>query len=223
MILLQARTTSSRLPAKVLLPVGGLPIAVVCARRAANTGREVIVATSDLPSDDLLAATLDDHGVRCFRGDLDNVLKRFVDAIAGLPGDEIVVRLTADNLFPDGAFIDVMVETYQRERCEYLTCGVPESGLPYGMAVEVMRARHLREALALTADAEDLEHVTPYVRRKYGDYPFVALSHRGMTDWRCTVDTLDDYLKVTGLLRVAGDPVTAPHTHLLDLLAGLPE
>lgn len=222
MILLQARTTSTRLPAKALLPVAGLPAVVVCARRAANTGHEVVVATSALPSDDLLAAILADHGVSCYRGELDNVLKRFVDATADLADEEIVVRLTADNLFPDGAFLDRMIDEYEHECLDYLMSGLPECGLPYGMAVEVMRARHLREALAATSAAEDLEHVTPWIRRAYGARAYLGLTGFGMERYRCTIDTLDDYLKIAGLFRSVRDPIAVPHAELLTLLAGLP-
>jgi spore coat polysaccharide biosynthesis protein SpsF (cytidylyltransferase family) len=218
MILIQARTNSTRLPAKVLLPVGGLPAVVVAARRAANTGRPVVVATSSVAGDDLLAAILADHGITCFRGDLGNVLKRFVGAIAGLPDDEIIVRLTADNLFPDGDFVDHMVDVYLDSGVAYLTSGTAECGLPYGMSGEVMRAGHLREALATTTEAADLEHVTPYIRRTYGEQGFLDLADLGMADQRCTVDTLADYLKIAALFRRVDDPVAATHRELLELL-----
>ena len=59
-IVLQARTTSTRLPAKVLLPVGGRSLAVLAAERVARNGADVVVATSVGVEDDLLASTLAD-------------------------------------------------------------------------------------------------------------------------------------------------------------------
>ena len=53
-VVIQARTNSSRLPAKVLLPIAGLPIVVLSAKRAANTGLDTIVITSTEESDDIL-------------------------------------------------------------------------------------------------------------------------------------------------------------------------
>ncbi|HEY8360977.1 MAG TPA: hypothetical protein VIL30_26255, partial [Ramlibacter sp.] len=105
-VVLQARTSSSRLPAKVLLPLAGMPVAVLAARRAANTGSQVIVATSTGGDDDALAGLLRDHGIPCHRGSLHDVLQRMVDAAAGYPDHSVFVRLTADNVFPDGALID---------------------------------------------------------------------------------------------------------------------
>ncbi len=55
-VVIQARTTSSRLPAKALLPLGGIPMAVLVAQRVARSGAfDVVVATSIEPEDDLLA------------------------------------------------------------------------------------------------------------------------------------------------------------------------
>ena len=103
---LQARTNSSRLPGKVLLPIKGIPLAVLAAKRAANTGRNVIIATSLESSDDGLAALIQSNGLRCFRGSLKNTLDRFVSALSVYDDQDIVFRLTADNVFPDGALLD---------------------------------------------------------------------------------------------------------------------
>jgi len=43
----------------VLLPLGGIPAAVLCAKRAATTGREVVLAIPEGPDDDSLAEAAD--------------------------------------------------------------------------------------------------------------------------------------------------------------------
>jgi spore coat polysaccharide biosynthesis protein SpsF (cytidylyltransferase family) len=112
LVIIQARTNSSRLPGKVLLPIAGLPLVVLAARRAANAGANVIVATSDEPSDDVLAKVLADAGIQCFRGSLENTLDRMVGALAGYDDDILVFRLTADNVFPDGTLLKEMEEDF---------------------------------------------------------------------------------------------------------------
>src|SRR5579864_8401602 len=92
--IIQARMSSIRLPGKALLPVAGYPSAVLAALRAGNLGDEVVVATSNHSSDDSLAAQLSSHNIRVFRGPLDDVLGRYYLAVATLPDDCIVVRLT---------------------------------------------------------------------------------------------------------------------------------
>ena len=100
-IVLQARTNSSRLPGKVMLPIKGFPLVVLAAKRAGNTGRSVIVATSRETSDDGLVALLQSYGLKYFRGSLENTLDRIVKALVAYDDQTVVFRLTADNVFPD--------------------------------------------------------------------------------------------------------------------------
>jgi spore coat polysaccharide biosynthesis protein SpsF (cytidylyltransferase family)/aryl-alcohol dehydrogenase-like predicted oxidoreductase len=205
-ILLQARTNSSRLPAKVLLPVGGMPLVVLAARRAGNTGHPVMVVTSREPSDDVLCDVLSKWGINYFRGELENTLKRFVDAFEGVSDQHVVVRLTGDNVLPDGEFIDGMLEDFDQKNLAYLGCGGDASGLPYGVSAEITRAGHLREAHLEADSLFDREHVTPWVIAKYGRSNFERYRLLGMTQYRCTVDTLDDYLKVARLFACLDEP-----------------
>lgn len=207
---LQARTNSSRLPAKVLLPIGGVPMVVLAAKRAANTGRQVIVATSTELTDDGLAATLKEHGVRCFRGNLDNTLDRVVSALAGYGDDTIVFRLTADNVLPDGGLLDELEAEFVGQKLDYLCCNGEPSGLPYGLSAEVTRLSHLREAGRQSVDAHDQEHVTPYVIRKFGRKYFEKYRSLGKGHLRCTVDCLDDYLVMQQVFSSVQEPLREP-------------
>ncbi|TDR57251.1 spore coat polysaccharide biosynthesis protein SpsF (cytidylyltransferase family) [Halomonas ventosae] len=198
-LLLQARTNSSRLPGKVLLPVAGMPLVVLAALRAGNSGHRVVVLTSGESSDDALCGLLDEWDADYFRGDLENTLKRFVDALESEPDDKIVVRLTGDNVFPDGVFIDRMIEYFEHRDVAYLCCSGSESGLPYGVSAEVTRVKYLREAHHETTSKFDREHVTPWIVSKYGQKNFDYYRYFNMAQYRCTVDTLDDYLLVNKL------------------------
>ncbi|AUM13739.1 aldo/keto reductase [Ketobacter alkanivorans] len=218
-IVLQARTSSSRLPGKVLLPVCGLPLAVLAAQRAANTGRKVIVATSTEASDDVLADTLNQFGVSCYRGSLDRVLDRMLAATEGMPGETVFIRLTADNVFPDGKLIDEVESEFLSQGVDYLRCNGMESGLPYGVSVEVTRLGHLREAARNTDKVADQEHVTPYVIRKYGISSFKRYQNLGMGHYRCTVDNFDDYLNICRIFSGVSDPVSICCFDLIERLS----
>lgn len=219
---LQARTSSSRLPGKVLLPINGIPLAVLAAKRAANTGREVIVATSSLTSDDALADVLNAHGLNCFRGSLESPLERIVRALDAYPDSAIVFRLTADNVFPDGLLLDEIEEAFVQGEYEYLCCNGIESGLPYGVSAEVTRVGHLRWALDNAVDAFDTEHVTPLIIRRFGRCYFEHYKSRRLGLLRCTVDNLDDYLLVQKLFRSVTDPVNVPCEELMQRLEASP-
>lgn len=219
-VCIQARTNSSRLPGKVLLPISGIPLSVLAAKRAArDCSLDVRVLTSEEYSDDYLASTLAQHGVACYRGSLDNVLKRFVDALADMPDSTIVVRLTADNVFPDSDFIQQVVADFESRKLEYICANGEGSGLPYGLSAEVTRAEYLREALAASNDQFDLEHVTPYIRRKYGETHYkAAYLSEDIARLRCTVDNLDDYLQVTAVFEQCDNPIEVSIVTLCDIL-----
>ena len=221
-VIFQARTNSSRLPGKVFLPVRGLPLVILAARRAGNTGREVVVATSNEATDDALAELVVDAGVRCFRGSLENTLQRLVGALDGYDDDTLVFRMTADNVFPDGALLDEMEEEYIRRGLAYLCCNGEKSGLPYGMSAELTRARYLREAAANAHSPYDQEHVTPYIRRVYGETYFERYSHLNKGHFRCTVDCLDDYLAIQHVFSGIAAPDHTPAFELIDRLSGAP-
>ena len=220
MVVIQARCNSSRLPGKVLLPINGLPVVVLAAKRAGNKGRKVIVATSSETSDDLLVQTVMQHGIECFRGSLENTLSRFVDALATYRNDTIVFRLTADNVIPDGQLLNEIEQDFLYRGLEYLSCNGMNSGLPYGVSVEITWLKHLRDALASNLSAYDLEHVTPYIIRKFGAQYFEKYLGRQMGHYRCTIDCLDDYLSVAKLFDKVKNSVFENAFCLIERLKG---
>lgn len=216
-VILQARTGSTRLPAKVLLPVGGLPLVVLAARRAANTGLSVVVATSDTAEDQCLAATVEQAGIRCVRGSLENVLERFLGATDECDDATQIVRLTADNVFPDGRFVEELCARFQQQGGDYLGTHSPADGLPYGLSAEVFRLGALRRIAAAGADAADREHVTVSLRR--GTTPFRPGELVGdFSHLRCTVDSYDDYQRAVAILAGVEDPVRVSWAELLQRL-----
>ena len=103
-VILQARTGSQRLPGKVLASLASATLLEHCVSRLQASGvGPVIVATTTLPADDVIAAEARRLGVTAFRGSCDDVLDRFVRA-ADAAGAEFVIRATADNPAVDFRF-----------------------------------------------------------------------------------------------------------------------
>lgn len=217
-VVLQARSNSLRLPGKVLLPINGIPVVVLAAQRAANTGRTVIVATSTETTDDALAQLLENHGISCYRGSLSNTLDRFVNALNAFADDSLVFRLTADNVFPDGRLLDDIERDFVNRNLDYLSCNGNSSGLPYGVSVELTRLGHLRNAANLSKCKFDQEHVTPFVKRVFGETYFQKYKELGAGHLRCTIDCLDDYLSVQQVFSGIKNPVQVSTFELIKLL-----
>ena len=216
---LQSRLSSDRLPAKAMLTVAGRPMVVLAAQRAASRGAEVVVATSDRPDDDLLAEVLAAHGVVVVRGPLEDTLARFVLAVADLDDADVVVRLTADNVVPDGDVVDLVAREVLAGR-DYARVGGDDPALPYGVAAEAFTAGALRTAAEGSPARAEREHVTPGLRAAAGDHrlevPDLEASWAGL---RCTVDTFDDYVRVARLFEATGSGDRVPWRELVARLA----
>lgn len=199
-----------------------MPAIVLCALRAANTGRETVVATSRDSANDLVAHAAEKAGIRVFRGDENDVLGRFTFAVQDLPDEAIVVRLTADNLFPDGQFVDELVAAFSSQSADYLAPHFPDDGLPYGMMAEITTAGALRISARESSLPGDREHVTQWVRRKGKVAIFRADGlNENWAGTRATIDNLDDYELVAGIFASEDQPVRVPWRSLCDRLAPL--
>lgn len=219
-VVVQSRLSSSRLPGKAALTLAGRPAVVLCAQRAAHGGLPVIVATSSEPEDDVIASELAQWGIDCYRGSLDDPLDRFAKATQHLEGGDIVVRLTADNVVPNGDFVREMVAAVGPDG--YLRVA---AGMPYGLSAEAFRVDLLRAAASEATTAFDREHVTPFIRRQTTDAEHIpsVLRGRALTDpvmrVRCTIDNLEDYRTAHKALQGAADPVTVGWLDLLQAWA----
>lgn len=223
-VILQARTQSTRLPGKALLPVADYPSALLGALRAANQGHRVLVATSSHASDDQLAKTFRESRFEVFRGPLNDVLERYYLAASGLPGDCVVIRLTGDNLLPDGDFVRGVISAFLQSGSEYLSASSPRSRLPYGLSAEVFTVHTLRKAHAAARTAYDREHVGPWMSRNCSvrDYSPLELGDSDYSHLRCTIDDDEDYARIVRLFEGVADPVRANWLELTLRLNTLP-
>ena len=224
LVILQARTASSRLPGKALLPVAGYPSAILAALRAANRQHRTILATSDDRSDDLLTEEAQKYGIKVFRGPLNDVLARYFLAAASLTDDSIVVRLTADNVVPDGTLVAEIIETFDCSGCEYLDTDPVLSKLPYGVGGEVFTVAALRKAHATAVSSQDREHVGSWMQRNCRSTVFMprvplpqVFSHL-----RCTIDDREDYETVVRLFENTSNPREIGWLELARRLAASP-
>ncbi|HYD44873.1 MAG TPA: glycosyltransferase family protein [Phenylobacterium sp.] len=193
--ILQARTTSTRLPGKVLLPLAGAPSMqrqIERIRRAELIDR-LVVATSTDPSDDPVADLAATLRLDVHRGSLANVQQRFIGALDAFPADH-VVRLTADCPLADPLVIDATIAHVLAAGVDYGSNTPPHRTFPKGLDVEVMTAAALRDAAARASSEEERQHVTWALHQRPDLYRQAFLSQaaeEGEVRW--TVDRPDDY------------------------------
>jgi glutamate-1-semialdehyde 2,1-aminomutase/spore coat polysaccharide biosynthesis protein SpsF len=223
---IQARLSSTRLPGKVLIDLGGRTVLawVVEAARAIPGIARTLVVTSTVPADDRLAAWCADEGIDCWRGPEADVLERFRGAAADADAD-LVMRITADCPLLDPAVAGMLVALQRRTGAEYVSNVDPRSW-PDGLDCELFTRRALDSAAASATSPYDREHVTPFVRANAQIYSTERLicPIPGLGRERWTLDRPDDldFLRaVVARLPVSDRPPA--FTEVLALLDATPE
>ena len=195
-VITQARATSTRLPGKVLLPVGGKTFLEHHLDRVALSGLPVIVATTVNADDDPIVELVTERGLPSYRGSELDVLDRFAGATEENDLD-VVVRVTSDCPLIDGRVIAAGVERYLAEDDPRLyAANTLERTYPRGFDFEIFSADLLREAHKNATVPADREHVTSYLHQnRPGDIRLLNLPYDGSphgAKYRLTLDTEDD-------------------------------
>lgn len=199
--IIQARLSSTRLPAKVMKDLNGKTLIerVVNQVRVSKVVDEIWIATSTEPEDVLLELMGNKLDIMVFRGDLENVLKRYYDTQC-ITNADVIVRITADNPFTEPSFIDCGVEYLLSNHLDY----VNYEQIPYGTGVEIIRANALEQAHFAATNDYDREHVTPYVRNNKDFFRTGTLIPDQLElcrpDVSLTIDTMEDYVKLYKLI-----------------------
>jgi spore coat polysaccharide biosynthesis protein SpsF len=141
--------------------------------RTSKTVDEVALATSLNPENDAIADLGRSRGVRVFRGDEDDVLKRHVDAAHEFDADHLV-RVTGDNPLTDVGTMDSLVRLHAARDADYTY--VPGEALLMGILAEVIS----REALEHSWHQGEAKHrselVTLYIKEHPGEFKIAMLA-----------------------------------------------
>jgi spore coat polysaccharide biosynthesis protein SpsF (cytidylyltransferase family) len=166
-ILIQSRLSSSRFPKKMIHNIIDITLVEYVYNRCKNSkeANEVIVITSDESSDDELYELCISKSIPVYRGDLDNVLKRYIDASLAHNVD-IICRVCGDSPFVDTDAIDSMLQELSGDNLDYM---VTTDALN-GFLSEVFTLDLLQKIYNSNLTNDDKEHVTKYIRDNIEDY-----------------------------------------------------
>lgn len=211
--IVQARTSSTRLPGKVLATVLDRPMILHQLERISRSKRlnHVVLATSNHPSDDHLAEVVASAGHAVYRGELEDVLERFRACSAHYQATR-VVRLTGDCPLTDPSLIDELLAAFEAGGWDYLANSLDDQNLsvPDGFDAEVFAAELLERAARQATLPSEREHVTPWLRSATAGLRWGHFCHQPMRPYfRVTVDDPVD-LEVVRELFAALQPAD-PH------------
>ncbi len=206
-IIIQARMGSTRLPGKVLMPIGGRPLLTNILMRLTRLTHPVktVIATTTDPRDDVIVAYGAKHEIAVFRGSEVDVLDRYYRC-ASLFGFNHIVRLTGDNPFVDVEELDRLIHQHLRSGADYTTS---IDSLPEGTGAEVFTFHALKTSHISGHAPHHREHVNEYILENpdcFHTFSLAVSKLKKRPDIRLTVDTPDDYRQACRIARAILDP-----------------
>jgi spore coat polysaccharide biosynthesis protein SpsF len=223
-IISQARMTSTRLPGKVLMPVGGQPLLQYHVERLRVVGAPLYLATTTNATDDPLADFAKVHHLAYVRGDEHDVLSRY--ALCAREHElDVLVRVTSDCPLLDGELVGHSIQEYLRaDDARLYLSNVLERTFPRGFDFEIFSRELLEEADQHATLTSDREHVTPYIHQNRSGR--VQFRHVRRPDdrsaYRLTVDTAEDFELIRQLIEEHGAAALSAN-QLITLLDQHPE
>lgn len=190
--IIQARCGSTRLPNKILLPLGSKRVLehVIERAMAIKSIDEVIIATTKGAGDDVVEKIARNMGASIYRGSEHDVLDRYYKAAMKAQATH-VMRITADCPLLDPDVCNQLVEKMITEKADYGGIG----GFPHGLDCEFFTMELLAQAHKAATSKEDREHVTLWMKR----HEAIKKSYLRVDDGhdykshRWTIDYPEDY------------------------------
>jgi spore coat polysaccharide biosynthesis protein SpsF len=211
-IIMQARMGSTRLPGKILMPLGSKCLLEHILARLGRLRHSAltVIATSEVPQDDVVAQFCAAHAVACFRGSEQNVLDRYYRC-ALRHGFRQIVRVTGDNPFLDIEELDNLIALHLAQGSDFAH-SFPV--LPVGCGSEIFTFAALERSWREGAAPHHLEHVDEYMLEHPELFATALLRVNGdkhRPEVRLTVDTPDDYQRACHIIEKSGtDYVSVP-------------
>ncbi|MEL7001347.1 MAG: NTP transferase domain-containing protein [Bacteroidota bacterium] len=212
-VIVLCRYTSSRLPGKILKKIEGKPLLQHIVERLKLTSiKNIIVATSDEPSDQPIVEFCRNNDIEYFTGSLLNVADRFARCCKKYDLD-YGIRINGDNLFVDPYTIDRMVEITGQNDYDLVT-NVPGRTFPHGMSVEIINTTFYLDTLPSFNEEKYKEHVTLYFYDNPTERMFTYINEQYPIKKKINlaVDTPEDFKIVSKMMAA-----TKSHTEALHL------
>jgi spore coat polysaccharide biosynthesis protein SpsF len=157
-----ARTSSSRLPEKVLREIKGKKLIEYIIEKAGHVRNldAIYLCTSVDDNDKILLDVAERNGIKGYAGSRKSVISRMLE-VADMENADNVVRITGDNIFTDEIFLERMIEEHNKEpKADYTRT----TDLAFGVTAEVIRVSALKKCCAMM-DPEKSEYLTLFIFR----------------------------------------------------------
>ncbi|MBN8706319.1 MAG: glycosyltransferase family protein [Bacteroidetes bacterium] len=198
-VVVQARTGSSRLPNKIMMDLAGKPLLQRQLERIQSVKTEIklVVATTTDSSDDPVRKLCQELGIDCFSGHPTDLLDRHYQAARPYQPDA-VVKIPSDCPLIDPHIIDKVLRFFIYSNGEYdFVSNLHPATWPDGNDVEVMTFPALETAWKEAKKDFEREHTTPFFwenpdKFRIGNVIWTSGQDLSMSH-RFTIDYPEDY------------------------------
>lgn len=193
--IIQARMGSTRMPGKVMKNLCGQSILshIIERVRVCDNINQIIVATTDLPNDNVIVDEAIRYGANYYRGSETDVLSRYQMASRETDA-EIVIRITSDCPMIDPYLLSEMIQRYlSLKNVDYLSNTLVRT-YPRGLDAEIFSRDALEQAALYSHRPYEREHVTPFIYEN--SEKFNLFSYEGNQNFshlRWTLDVDEDW------------------------------
>lgn len=199
-----ARTTSNRLPLKVLRSVNqtydkSMLDVIISKAKLSTLTDKIYLCTSSEPCDDVLMDTAYRNKIELYRGASDAVIERMI-SVAEIEKADYVIRITGDNIFVAGEYLDQQINMCIDNDLDY--CRL--SGVPIGATAEIIKVSALK-LLYQEMDISVSEYLMLFIFNPDRFRCGVLKSDSDLSQYGITVDTPEDFEVIKSIIYHLGD------------------
>jgi spore coat polysaccharide biosynthesis protein SpsF len=197
--IIQARTSSTRLPGKILLSAAGRPLLLHIFERVdrAKYSGEIVVATTTDSEDDIINEICRLNNIKVFRGHPTDLLDRHYKAALEYDAD-VVLKIPSDCPLIDPMVIDEVIDYYLKriDNLDFVSNLRPPT-FPDGNDVEILSFDVLEYIWKTAKRDYEREHTTPYIWNNPAKFRIGNVQWKLGLDYskshRWTLDYEEDY------------------------------
>jgi len=194
--IIQARTSSTRLPNKIMLKVNNKPLLQHQIERLKKVKKidKIVVATTTNKKDGAIINLCKKIKIDFFRGSEEDVLSRYYKCSLVYPEYKTIIRSTSDCPLIDPEVVENVISFFKKNDLDYASsAALNKFTFPDGIDIEIFKLKLLKEAYENAKSKHEREHVTIYIQNKKGIKKECFTSKIDFSHFRFTVDELKDF------------------------------
>ena len=160
----------------------------------ANMNIPICIATSKKSQDDKIFNFCLLKNIKCFRGSLDNVSKRLLDAANYYKANSFV-RISGDSPLIDPDIIKKGISVFNRGDYDLVTNVFPRT-YPFGQSIEIIRTSFFNKIVPKLVTRSDKEHITKYIYKNFSKFKIFNLRNKkDLTNLNFCIDNFQDFIR----------------------------